>query len=149
MVITAALVVVTYQAFRAAGALKDAGVWHVLLAYLWFFMPMLMAPFVVFHLGSISGERIEGTAPQALVYGWVLQLGMAFVPYFVHRYLLGGNWLSLLLVNVGSALIWLGIFIQPIDALLYGAAYLLLALAALVVAWQLWKQVQSVFARAE
>ena len=156
MVITAALVVVTYQAFKAAGALKDAGAWHVLLAYLWFFMPMLMAPIVVFHLGSISGERIEGTAPQALVYGWILQLGMAFVPYFVHRYLLkseeprlGGNWLSLLLVNVGSALIWLGIFIQPMDALLYGAAYLLLALAALVVAWQLWKQVQSVFARAE
>ncbi len=156
MVITGVLVVVIYKAFRAAGRLDNAGAWHVLLAYLWFFMPMLMAPIVVFHLGSIPGERIEGTAPQALVYGWILQLGMAFVPYFIDRYLLkladprlGGSWLSLLLVNVGSALIWLGIFIQPIDALLYGVAYLLLSLAALVVVRQSWKQIRGVFDRAE
>ncbi len=156
MGITGLLVVVIYKAFKAADALSSAGSWHVLLAYLWFFMPMLMAPIVVFHLGSIPGERIEGTAPQALVYGWILQFGMAMVPYFIDRYLLkaekpqlGGTWLSLLLVNVGSALIWLGIFIQPLDAILYGTAYLLLSLAALVVALQLWWQVQNVFARAE
>ncbi len=156
MVITGVLVVVIYKAFKAAGRLDNAGAWHVLLAYLWFFMPMLMAPIVVFHLGSIPGERIEGTAPQALVYGWIMQFGMAFIPYFVDSYLLksdtprlGGTWPSLLLVNVGSALIWLGIFIQPMDAILYGTAYLLLSLAALVVAWQLWKQIRGVFDRAE
>ncbi len=156
MVITAVLVVVAYRAFQSAGMLQDAGVWHVLLAYLWFFMPMFMAPIVVFHLGSIPGDRIEGTAPQALVYGWVMQLGMALVPYFLQRYLLkvekpqlGGTWLSLALVNGGAAFIWLGIFIQPMDALLYGTAYVLLALAALAVAWQMWGQVQQVFAQAE
>lgn len=156
MIITAVLVVVAYKAFRVAGALNDAGAWHVLLSYLWFFMPMLMAPIVVFHLGNIPGERIEGTAPQALVYGWILQFGMALVPYFVARYLLksekpqlGGTWLSLALVNVGSALIWLGIFLHALEAPLQGAAYLLLALAALVVALQLWRQVQTVFTRAE
>jgi len=156
MVITAVLVVVIYQAFKAADALKSAGSWHVLLSYLWFFMPMFMAPIVVFHLGSIPGERIEGTAPQALVYGWILQFGMAIVPYFVARYLLksekpqlGGAWVSLALVNVGSALIWLGIFIHSMEAPLQGAAYLLLALATLVVAMQLWRQIQAVFDRAE
>ncbi len=156
MIITAVLVAVIFKAFKAAGALCQAGSWHVLLSYLWFFMPMFMAPIVVFHLGSIPGERIEGTAPQALVYGWIMQFGMATVPYFIDRYLLksetprlGGTWLSLLLVNVGSALIWLGIFIQPIDAILYGTAYLLLSLAALAVAVQMWQQVQSLFDRAE
>ena len=156
MAITAVLVVVIYKAFKAAGALKEAGAWHVLLSYLWFFMPMLMAPIVVFHLGSIPGERIEGTAPQALVYGWILQFGMALVPYLMDRYLLksetpqlGGTWLSLLLVNLGSALIWMSIFIHPMEAQLQGAAYLALAVAALAVAIQLWRQVQTVFTRAE
>ena len=156
MAITAVLVWAAYGVFKAADALKDPGAWHVLLAYLWFFMPMLMAPIVVFHLGSIPGERIEGTAPQALVYGWILQFGMALVPYLVDRYLLksetprlGGSWLSLLLVNVGSALIWLSIFIHPMEAQLQGAAYLALAAAALAVAVHLWRQMQMIFARAE
>ncbi len=154
MVITAVLVRVTYGAFKAAGALNDPGAWHALLAYLWFFMPMFMAPIVVFHLGNIPGERIEGTAPQALVYGWILQFGMALVPYLIDRYLLklekprlGGTWLSLLLVNLGSALIWLGIFIKPMDAMLYGIAYFVLALAALVVARQMWQSALTVLDR--
>ena len=149
LAITALLVWVMFRAFKEAEAL-DAGAWHLLLAYLWFFMPMLMAPIVVFHLGSIPGERIESNAPQALVYGWVMQFGMALIPYFVDRYLLktptprlGGSWWSLILVNAGAAFIWLGIFIQPYDAMLYGVAYALLALAALLTAWHTWQRIDQ------
>ncbi len=150
MVVTVVLVVVTWQAFRAAGKL-DVKAWHLLLAYLWFIMPMLMAPIVVFHLGSISGERIEGTAPQALIYGWAMQFGLAMVPYFLDRYLLkkdhpqlGGTMGSLLLVNVGAALIWVGIFLEPYDAALWGVAYALLGLAALLVAGKSYRTMATV-----
>ncbi len=141
LITTITLVLLAYRAFRAAGVLSQPGPWHVLLSYLWFFFPMFMVPFVVFHWGSISGERIEGTAPQALIYGWVLPWGLALVPYAVDKYLLnaktpqlGGSWLSLVLVNGGAVLIWLGIFVEPASAWLYGLGYLVLAIAALVVA---------------
>ncbi len=149
LIITGVLVAVTWQAFRAAGKL-NVGAWHLLLAYLWFFMPMLMAPIVVFHLGSIPGERIEGVAPQALIYGWAMQFGLAIVPYFIGRYLLkkenpqlGGSKWSLALVNAGAAIIWLGIFLKPYDAALWGVAYALLGLAALDVFQRQWRDLDS------
>ncbi|MCB0135113.1 MAG: hypothetical protein KDD75_08390, partial [Caldilineaceae bacterium] len=85
----------------------------------------------------------EATAPQALIYGWVLQFLFAVVPYFAARWLLhapdarlGGNWLSLLAVNGGSALIWISIFVIGYRAELQGAAYVLLAVSLVAAAWE-------------
>jgi hypothetical protein len=79
---------------------------------------------------------IEGNAPQALIYGWLLQFGFAVVPYFFMRLFLpdeparlGGTRFSLLAINLGSTFLWAGIFIQPIRGTLYAVGYLLWALA--------------------
>ncbi|MEZ4516370.1 MAG: hypothetical protein R3C44_05860 [Chloroflexota bacterium] len=34
---------------------------------------------------GFPGAGIEQTVPQALIYGWVLQFGFAFIPYFFYR----------------------------------------------------------------
>jgi apolipoprotein N-acyltransferase len=100
----------------------------------------MVAPLIILGVPGFPGGPIEATAPQALIYGWVLQFGLALVPYFARRTFLkesnpalGGSWLSVGLANVGSALIWAGIFLTSITGLLHGVAYLLFAGAMLAV----------------
>jgi hypothetical protein len=78
------------------------------------------------------GADIEATAPQALIYGWMLQFLYAVVPYFAARWLLrderarlGGNWLSLVTVNLGGVLIWASIFLIDVRGPLHAAGYVL------------------------
>jgi hypothetical protein len=49
---------------------------------------------------------------------------------------LGGNWLSLATVNLGSALIWASIFLIDLRAPLHGVAYVLLGVSLLAAAWE-------------
>ena len=105
---------------------------------------MLVAPLILLNIPGFIGGDIEATAPQALIYGWVLQFGFALIPFLVQRYLLGdreaglgGNWFSLLAINGGSVLIWASIFVVPLRNPLHSAAYLVYVLAMLPVAWQL------------
>ena len=104
---------------------------------------MLVAPLILLGVAGIPGADIEATAPQALIYGWMLQFLYAVVPYFAVRWLLrdeharlGGNWLSLVTVNLGSALIWGSIFLVDLRAPLHGAAYVLLGVSLLAAAWE-------------
>ena len=69
---------------------------------------------------------------------------MALVPYVARRIVLkddearlGGSWLSLSTANLGSALIWAGIFLTGLTSLLHGLAYALFAMAMLAVFWEL------------
>ena len=128
------LVVLMIQAFKASGKLNSAGAWHLVSSYTWITAPILVAPFIL--LGYLKGGPIESIAPQALIYGWVLQFGIALVPYIARKYFLkeehpqlGGSWVSLASATVGSLLVWVSIFIVPARGVLYGIGFALYAIA--------------------
>ena len=123
-----------------------AGAWHLVTAYAWILSPVLVAPLIILNVPGFPGAGIEATAPQALIYGWVLQFSFALVPYFLARILvadrtaqLGGSWWSLALAHAGSVLIWASIFIEPQRNLLHGTAYVFYALSILPIAWIVWR----------
>lgn len=129
------LVVLMGRALKASGRLSTAGGWHLLASYLWILLPVFVAPLII--LGFIPGGSVEATAPQPLIYGWVMLFGIAFIPYIARRYFLkdenpqlGGCWGSLTAVTLGSALIWISIFI-PASAkgIMYGIGFAFYALA--------------------
>jgi hypothetical protein len=128
------LIVLTIQAFRASGKLNSPGAWHLVSSYSWITAPILVAPFIL--LGYLEGGPIESTAPQALIYGWVLQFGIALIPFIARRFFLkeenpqlGGCWGSLAAATLGSVFVWASIFILPARGLLYGIGFALYALA--------------------
>jgi hypothetical protein len=103
-------------------------------AYTWIVAPILVAPFIL--LGYLKGGPIESTAPQALIYGWVLQFGIALIPYIARRFFLkeenpqlGGCWGSLTAATAGSLFVWASIFIVPLKGVLYGIGFALYAIA--------------------
>ena len=125
-------------------------------AYVWILLPVLIAPFILLNVPGFVGGDIEATAPQALIYGWVLQFSYALIPYLVQRYVhgeskasLGGNWFSLLTVNVGSALVWASIFVLPLRSSLHSAGYLFYVLSMLPIAWQLGRLLHDWFKTVE
>ncbi|HRJ43843.1 MAG: hypothetical protein KJZ86_20155 [Caldilineaceae bacterium] len=139
-----------------AGLLGTPGAWHLLLAYIWILAPVMVAPLIILGVPGFPGTGIEATAPQALIYGWVLQFAFALLPYFMRRFLageetprLGGNWLSLLTVNVGSGLIWASIFLTGQQATLHGTAYLFFAVSMLPIAWEMGQISRSALRRLE
>ncbi len=132
------------------------GMLHLILAYFWILAPVLTAPFVILGVPGISGVGVEATAPQALIYGWVLQVGFAFIPYFFWRALqpekparLGGNWFSLVTVNLGGIFLWLSIFITPYYGILHGTAYVLWLLSLLPIAHELLQSLRQGMDRLE
>jgi ABC-type multidrug transport system fused ATPase/permease subunit len=93
------------------------------------------------------------SAPQALIYGWLLQFGYAVVPYLFKRFFLpdepatlGGTWLSFALVNLGGVFLWASIFAAPVQGILHGVAYLLWTVSLLPVAADLWRTTRKGFA---
>jgi len=131
---TVTLIVLIIRAFRENSGLNNAGVWHLVSSYIWIIAPISMAPFIMF--GVFENGPIEGTAPQALIYGWVLQFGIALIPYIARRFFLkeqnpqlGGSWMSLTAATAGSLLVWASIFIVPARGVLYGIGFILYVLA--------------------
>jgi hypothetical protein len=134
------------RALSQAHLWSRPGAWHLVTAYVWILAPVLVAPLIILKVPGFPGAGIEATAPQALIYGWVLQFSFALLPYFLgrvfmanHTAQLGGSWWSLLLAHVGSAFIWASIFIEPQRNLLHGTAYLFYALSMLPIAWMVWR----------
>jgi hypothetical protein len=151
---TVMLVVLMTRAFQSANRMNDAGAWHLLLSYLWILLPVMVAPLIL--LGYIAGGPIESTAPQALIYGWVLQFGVALIPYIARKYFLkeenpklGGNWMSLAGVTLGSIFVWVSIFLVPVRGALYGIGFALYALALVFPLRELVKIMQTGFRKYE
>ncbi|MDL1919700.1 hypothetical protein FBQ83_10315 [Chloroflexi bacterium CFX5] len=99
---------------------------------------------------------MESTAPQALIYGWVLQFGIALIPYIARRFFikeetpqLGGSWVSLILANLGSVLVWVSIFSGPAEGILYGIAFALYTLAMIPPLKELFEIVRDGFRKIE
>lgn len=132
------------------------GIWHLITSYFWILAPVFMAPFVLFGVGNLPGSTIEATAPQPLVYGWLLQFGYAIIPYFFARIFtpdeeaqLGGTWFSFITINLGAIFLWASIFIASVSGILSGIGYLLWAISMLPIAAALWHSVQKGMARFE
>lgn len=135
---------------------RDRGSWtpgmvHIFAAYLWIIAPLLFAPFILLGVENFPGAAVEGNAPQALIYGWALQVSFALVPYLYARYFigaeharLGGTPFSVLAVNVGSLLLFAGIFLEPQRAALHAAAYFTWAASMVPVLVALWRISQQI-----
>ena len=126
---------------------RTPGLWHVVTAYAWLVAPVLLGPLVLAGVVQVPGASAEQNAPQALVYGWLLQFGHAVVPYVLRRYLLpiegparlGGSWMSLAAVHIGAILLVLSIFNAERHALLHGAAYAVWAISLVPTSLELWR----------
>jgi cytochrome c oxidase cbb3-type subunit I len=138
------------RALFAARLASQPGTWHLITAYVWILAPVMVAPLIILGRPGFPGAGIEATAPQALIYGWVLQFSYALIPYFVRRFFLhetqppmGGSWLSLFTVHAGSALVWASIFIVPYRDLLHGAGYAFYVISLLPITLQLSQLIRS------
>jgi hypothetical protein len=134
----------------------EPGMWHLSLSYFWIIAPILVAPLIILGVPGFPGAGIEQNAPQALIYGWVLQFGYALLPYLFRRTFLpgetprlGGNKFSLFTVNLGGAFLWASIFLQPYYGLLHGTAYALWAVSIFPIAAEIWHIVRDGLTRLE
>jgi hypothetical protein len=137
------LLAVLVQALRRHSLFARAGAWHLVVSYTWILLPVLVAPLIILGVSGIPGADIEATAPQALIYGWMLQFFYAVTPYFMARWLLrdaharlGGNWLSFITVNLGTLLIWVSIFVVNLRNPIHAVAYVLLIISLIAAAWE-------------
>jgi len=140
---TAALIGAAARQLGRAGLFQQAGAWHLILAYGWILLPAAATPLLLLSAAPLPMVEVEATAPQTLIYGWIMQYLCAVVPYGAARWLLrdpqarlGGNWLSLAAVNLGAALIWASILLTGVRGPLHAAGYILLGVALAVAAWQ-------------
>ena len=131
---TILLLAMVTRAFKAGGRLNNAGAWHIVASYSWILLPVCLSPLILMKIRD--GRAIESIAPQALIYGWLLQLAIAFVPYVVRRFFLreenpqlGGGWGSLAAATLGSILVWISIFAVSARGTLYGIGFALYVLA--------------------
>lgn len=112
------------------------GLWHLFSAYVWFFIPVIVAPLIVSNADSLPVGQIEQQGGPILIYGWILPIAYALAPYLAgtaflpgRQAKLGGSWLSLLTIHGGAVLYWLGLFLIDRQGLLHGGAFLLWALS--------------------
>lgn len=130
-------------------AWSQPGLWHIVIAYFWILAPVLVAPLIILEVPGFPGAGIEQSAPQALIYGWVLQFGYAFIPYFFYRLFLpdapaklGGSWFSLVTVNLGGIFLWASIFLMDYRGALHGTAYLIWTFSLIPIVLSLWQIVR-------
>ncbi len=130
------------------------GVWHLVTSYVWILAPVLIAPLIIAGVPGFPGAGIEANAPQALIYGWVLQFAYAVLPFVFSRAFLpdetaelGGNWISLAAVHAGGVLLWAGIFATTQQPTLHGTAYALWAVSAMPILLEIWQIVKRGLAR--
>jgi len=141
---TVTLIVLVIRAFKGIGLMNSAGAWHLVSSYIWIIAPISMAPFIMLKL--IPSGPVEGIAPQALIYGWVLQFGISLIPYIARRFFLGeehpslgGNWISVSAATLGSLFVWVSIFLVPVRGVLYGIGFALYMIALIPFAMNLFE----------
>jgi hypothetical protein len=122
------------------------GLLHLITSYVWFLAPILAAPLLVLNVATTSLAVAEQSVPQALIYGWALQIGYALVPFLLSRSVLpdqpaslGGSWLSLIGIHLGALFLWASVLVLPWQAALFAIAYLCWSLSMLPILAQVWR----------
>lgn len=136
----------------------------VLGAYLWLVFPVLWAPLVLLYPETVPGAAIEMAAIDGLVFGWMLQLAMAFLPVvtvatdratddgFVAAVVDGAetvsrpSWLQIGSVNAGMLALWVRALpvVETLDETLVLVGYGLIALAWALFIVALWRGMAGV-----
>lgn len=126
------------------------GMLHLFTSYIWFFIPVVVAPLIVARATDFPVQEISGNGGPILVFGWILQFGYALVPYLFTRFLepdkparLGGTWLSLATIHVGSILFWLSLFFPNVEVVTRALAYGVWILSGFPILISLWKSLHS------
>lgn len=132
------------------------GMLHLLSAYVWFFLPVVVAPMIVARAAEFPVQEVSGSGGPILIFGWIVQFGYALVPYLFTRFLepdkparLGGTWLSLAAVHAGSVLFWASLFFPNIAAGARASAYGFWILSGSPILVSLWKGFRAGMQRVE
>ncbi|MFC4246326.1 hypothetical protein ACFOZ7_04875 [Natribaculum luteum] len=149
---TVALLANVVGTCRASDRSPNSRVALVLGAYLWLVFPVPWAPFVLLLPDVVPAGAIEVAAIDGLVFGWMLQLAMAFLPVaavaldrtdgdrFLENVVAAADavprpsWLQVGSVNVGVLALWLSA-LPPLEGV--GDALTLGGYALIAVAWTL------------
>ncbi len=130
---------------------------HLLLSYIWIAAPAIATLFFVL-LGpdNVPLARLELGVTQGLIYGWLMQIVLAFLPLAVVRFSSGGweqviarqegSWFALVVLNLAVAVIWLASIVmqwqqaRPVVAI----AYFFVFVAMLPYLWRLVRALRRV-----
>ncbi|WP_336134734.1 hypothetical protein [Natronomonas amylolytica] len=154
---TVALLANVVGTYRASSRTQPNRLALVLGAYLWLIVPVPVAPFVLLFPEAVPAAAIEQSAINGLVFGWMLQLAMAFLPLATVAITeetsnpLGGlaaaseavgqpSWWQIGSINLGMALLWVTALPQlaGVSDLLSLTGYGLIAVAWAVFLVELW-----------
>ncbi|QLG48396.1 hypothetical protein [Natrinema halophilum] len=154
---TTALLVNVGGTYRLSERTWDSRFVLVLGAYLWLLFPVPWAPLVILFPDAVPAGAIETAAINGLVFGWMLQLAMAFLPVVAIAALqpssefIGAipdateegsspSWLQVGSVNTGMLFLWATAFPPVVDvaSLLTLAGYFLITAAWAVFVVDLW-----------
>ncbi|WP_455449480.1 hypothetical protein [Natrinema thermotolerans] len=154
---TGALLASVVGTYRHSERRRDSRIALVLGAYFWLLVPVPIAPFVLLFPTAVPAAAIERAAINGLVFGWLLQLAMAFLPVvavaagrdsveFVDAIAAAAetgpqpSWIQVGSANAGMLLLWLTAvpLADGVASLLAPGGYLLLAAAWAVFVVDLW-----------
>lgn len=143
------LVSLARQLRQSRGA-WTAGRLHIFAAYAWLLLVALLGPVVVFLPQSTLARNTAAQGSPLLIYGWLMQIIVAVLPYLCARAftpqrpaVLGGSALTLVTANVGAVL-YIGGLVRPgLGSVLHGLAFAAWALTMLPVGIRLWRSVQA------
>jgi len=128
------------------------GMIHLISAYVWFLMPVVVAPLIVLNAPNFPVAQFEQNGGPILVYGWMLQFSYALLPYLFNRAIrpteqsrLGGNWFSLLSVHIGGIFFWMGLMFSAYQPALHAAAFTFWAISLWPIAAGLGRTVRDAF----
>ncbi len=132
------------------------GMLHLLTSYIWFFIPVVVAPLIVARATDFPVQEISGSGGPILIFGWILQFGCALVPYLFTRFFepnkparLGGTWLSLVTVHLGGILFWVSLFFPNAEAVSRALAYGFWIVSGLPILISLWRSLRAGMQRVE
>ncbi|RJP51174.1 MAG: hypothetical protein C4557_08390 [Anaerolineaceae bacterium] len=150
------LLVIVIKPLVGDRAAWTPGVWHLITSYVWFFLPVVVAPLIVARATDFPVQEISGSGGPILIFGWILQFGYALAPYLFTRFFepdqparLGGTWLSLATMHLGGILFWVSLFFPNMEQLARASAYGFWILSGLPILTGLWKSFRSGVQRVE
>lgn len=159
---TVALLVNVVGTYRAGDRTRTRRLALILGAYLWLAFPVPWAPLVLLFPETVPGAAIELAAIDGLVFGWMLQLAMAFLPaltivlrdadgafstqlHAASTFVGRPSWLQIASVNLGMLALW-GTAMPPLGSVadsLTLVGYLLIAVAWTFLVVDLWTALAS------